>query len=262
MTLTLGVAALGTARILTRDRAGFGILAVGLAGTAMARPHVALLVVAAVVAAYLVRRTPSGQSLTGPLGKLAGIVVLGAAAALMLGSVKSTLGIDDFNRESVQVALDRASGQTDEGGSTFRGSTDLSPSRFPSAVIGVLFRPFPWEANNAQALIAAAEALFLLGLCVVGRYRIVAAVRQMLRVPYITFCVIYSVLFTYAFSSFSNFGVLTRQRVQLFPFFLVLLALPPLKIGRRSWRRVFVDDPELGNEVAGDGTTPGRVPVG
>ena len=62
--------------------------------------------------------------------------------------------------------------------------------------------------------------------------------------PYVAFCLTYTLLFVVAFSSFANFGILTRQRVQVFPFVLVLLALPlvPGRIGRkRSPTRERVD---------------------
>ena len=51
--------------------------------------------------------------------------------------------------------------------------------------------------------------------------------------PYVAFCRTYTLLFVFAFSSFANFGILTRQRVQVFPFVLVLLALPLASSGRR-----------------------------
>lgn len=259
MTLTLGLAALGAARILTRHRGGFVVTIAGLGGMAMVRPHVSMLVLIGLFGAYVLRRAPSGRSLAGPFGKLAGIVVLGVAVAVLLGSVRDFLGLDEFDEESVQLVLQETSARTSEAGSTFRSSTDLNPSRFPSALTSVLFRPFPWEARNAQAFIAAAEGLVLVGLFVAGRWRIVSAFRQMLRTPYVTFCVIYSVLFVYAFSGFSNFGILTRQRVQVFPFVLVLLAVPALRVDRRSWRRIFVEETTpaepASQTVSYDGTT-------
>jgi hypothetical protein len=44
--------------------------------------------------------------------------------------------------------------------------------------------------------------------------------------PYVTYAFVYSAVFVLAFSNFSNFGILARQRVQLLPLFLVLLAMP------------------------------------
>jgi len=37
---------------------------------------------------------------------------------------------------------------------------------------------------------------------------------------------VYSLLFVFAFSSIANFGILARERTQVLPFFLVLLAVP------------------------------------
>ena len=48
----------------------------------------------------------------------------------------------------------------------------------------------------------------------------------MRRQPYVAYCVGLIVAFIYAFSSFSNFGILARQRCQMLPFFLALLCLP------------------------------------
>jgi hypothetical protein len=42
----------------------------------------------------------------------------------------------------------------------------------------------------------------------------------------VAFVLVYSGLFVVAFSSIANFGILARERTQLLPFFLVLLAVP------------------------------------
>jgi hypothetical protein len=42
----------------------------------------------------------------------------------------------------------------------------------------------------------------------------------------VVFAVIYTLVFVYAFSTIGNFGILVRQRVQVYPLFFVLLALP------------------------------------
>jgi hypothetical protein len=57
-------------------------------------------------------------------------------------------------------------------------------------------------------------------------------VRSFRRLPYVTFVVVYGLLFIVAFSSIGNFGILARERCQLLPFFLVLLAVPGVRTRR------------------------------
>ncbi len=68
----------------------------------------------------------------------------------------------------------------------------------------------------------------MLVLCLLRLRWIWAAVRSLRRQPYVVFCLVYSGLFIVAYSSFANFGLLARQRVQLYPLFLVLLSIPPV----------------------------------
>ena len=44
------------------------------------------------------------------------------------------------------------------------------------------------------------------------------------RRPYVLFCIVYTGIFAFAWSSFANLGALARQRVQVWPFVLLLLA--------------------------------------
>jgi hypothetical protein len=53
------------------------------------------------------------------------------------------------------------------------------------------------------------------------------------RRPYIAFVLAYVAVFVFAFSSFANFGLLARQRLQVMPIFLVLLSIPSAKAASR-----------------------------
>lgn len=231
MTLGLGLIALGSARVLTGARHGFLVVGGGVVVTGLVRPHVAAMAVIALVVAYLFRRQPKGASITAPVGKVVGLVALGLALVLIVGQTKSLLGIDDFNADAVQTARQEVVQRTaGEAGSTFTTEdSDLDAGSFHIALLSVLFRPFPWEASNLQSAIAALEGLVLIALFVAGWRRVVGAIRSVVSTPYIVMAITYTVLFTYGFSSFSNFGILTRQRVQVLPFVLVLLALPPYR---------------------------------
>ena len=96
----------------------------------------------------------------------------------------------------------------------------------------MLFRPFPFEARNAQMLMQGLEGLLLIVLVVRAWPRLRRLPSLLRRNPYVTFCVVYMAAFIWAFSGFGNFGILARQRVLMIPFFVVLLALP--EVGR--WR--------------------------
>ncbi len=69
----------------------------------------------------------------------------------------------------------------------------------------------------------------LLGLFVWSLPRMVTLPRLMLRRPYVTFALTYTLGFVIAFANIGNFGILARQRSQLLPLFAVLLCLPPVR---------------------------------
>ena len=100
----------------------------------------------------------------------------------------------------------------------------------------MLFRPFPFEVHNVPALLAAIEGTVLMALFVLSWPRLRTIPGRLRKQPYVTFCLTYTVLFCLVFSAFQNFGILARERVMVYPFVLVLLALPAATASRRSGR--------------------------
>jgi len=144
----------------------------------------------------------------------------------------------------VVSVLSQTSERTAKGGSEFVPSALESPVRAPFAAATVLFRPFLFEVSNAQSLAASLETTFLLGLCLVRWRWIGAAILSIRRQPYIAMAIAYTGLFILAFSGFANFGLLARERAQLFPLFLVLLCVPAVirEVRRRSPSAVSLED--------------------
>jgi hypothetical protein len=237
MLLTLGLASYGVALLLSRRRGAYVYLALGLAGTAMVRPHVSVLVVAGLGFGYVLRRRPDKLSALGPVRSIISVVVLLVAGVVMLRVMGTFLGTDGFSSDSVNQTLANTQNRTADGGSTFEAQPVTSPIGLPMAIITVLFRPFPYEAHNMQSLIASAEGTVLLGMFVVGWRQLRGIPRALRRSPYVAYCLVFTILFCFAFSSFSNFGILTRERVQVFPTALVLLALPVAAAHQRQERR-------------------------
>jgi hypothetical protein len=259
MLFTLGIVAYGAAMVLRYRPLGYAVLAIGMIGTAAVRPHVTLIAFVAFFIAYLLRRRSWMASRLGLLGRIIGVAVLVGAGALVVAQTAHFFHVETIDTGSVEQVLDRATDQSAKGGSEFDAGRLTSPSEVPSATLSVLFRPYPWEAGNAQALVAATEGTLLLVIFILSLPRLIRVPRFSLRVPYVAFAFAYTALFILAFSTIGNFGLLTRQRTQVFPFVLVLLAIPP-----RS------RDPELRSEASrsrsrrspADDVTPTTAPVG
>jgi hypothetical protein len=160
------------------------------------------------------------------LAKVCGIIVLLVASFVLVNQVNSFFGIESFDTKSVDKVLEETRTQTGQGTSEFRAPEARSVLQLPQAVISILFRPFPFEANNLQAMISSAESTLLLVLFFRARSRLKGVPKMLLRTPYVAFSVMYLMLFAMAFSNFANFGIVVRQRVQVLPMALVLLAVP------------------------------------
>jgi hypothetical protein len=224
MLLCIGITANGASRLYTRGRLGFAVLALGLTGCAAVRPHIAVILLAAAFAGYLFRPAGPRATVLSPLAKIAGVVVLVVVSLVAVQRAATFFEVDEVNSQSVDQVLASTQERTDEGGSSFQAQRAHGPLAIPTAAVQVLLRPFPWEAHNAQALVTSFEGLLLIGLAWRGRRSLLSLPRR-LRRSYVLFCVLYSVAFVYAFSTFGNFGILARERVQVLPMVLALLCL-------------------------------------
>jgi hypothetical protein len=235
MLFTLGLAAYGVARILTgRVLRGAVVAGTALWLAALVRPHVAGMVGLGLAVAYMVGRTRSRAGWQAAVMKLLGLAAVIVLAALLLSQTTAFLkdsGLDP--EDGVASVLSENRERTEQGGSSFgTPRPGISPVQLPVSVVTILFRPFLFEANSIQVLITALESTVLLVLTVRRIRPIGRAVRSFRRLPYVTFVVVYGLLFIVAFSSIGNFGILARERCLLLPFFLVLLAVPGVR-GRR-----------------------------
>jgi hypothetical protein len=201
----------------------------------MVRPHVAGLLALALGTAYVLRPIRKELGALGPIAKVAGVVTVSVLALVLVAYT------DRFLEESaidtgggVTAVIRETTERTSQGGSGFEPSVLESPVRAPLAVVTVLFRPFIFEAHNVTAAVAALETTFLLGLTILRFRWIWGAIRSFRRRPYVAMALVYTGLFVLAFSGFANFGLLTRERVQLLPFFLLLLVIPPSGDGRAA----------------------------
>jgi hypothetical protein len=228
MIFTLGIATYGAARVLS------GVLGRGLVMTgfglwlmSFVRPHVAGMVAIALGAAYLIQRRKPSTSVLRPIARALGAVMVLALAVILANRTANFLKISEPGPSGFVNELEQTAERSDQGGSEYEPIIVRSPAQLPAAVATVLVRPFPFEANSAQALAASLEASFLLVLSILRWRWIWNSLKLIRRRPYIALAAAYTGIFIVAFASFPNFGLLARQRVQVLPFCLVFLSIPP-----------------------------------
>jgi len=128
------------------------------------------------------------------------------------------------------------------------GSTDVSSisgilQSVPAAINVTLFRPYPWEVTKVVTLLSSVESLaFLLGtLFVLFRGKIIPVFTKAVSTPEVVMGLGYALIlgFVVGFISF-NFGVLTRFKTPLLPFYtasLVVLYFKATSAGRPKKKR-------------------------
>jgi hypothetical protein len=224
MAFGLGLAAFGLARVLRGEWRALVPLVAGLTVSALVRPHVALIVVAAGVGAVIMNsgRTSSG----GVATRLLAGGGLGGIGSLLSDAVERLFNVQDLNVTTVSAALDLANHRSAQGGSSFVAARIESIGDVPWGVVTVLLRPLPYEANSAAGLLAAVEGIVLAVLLIGAIPRLVAALGKLRTEAYVAYALGFVAIFVFLFSALGNFGILTRQRTMLTPLLLVLVSLP------------------------------------
>lgn len=128
-----------------------------------------------------------------------------------------TLGVSGGER-----VVQTVNANTSIGGSAFQASGSLAVRLALSPLF--LVRPFPWEAHNVQALIAATEGLFILYLLLRHRRSLLRSLVGWRTRPFATFLLLYSSMFVLGYgASILNFGILTRMRIMVLSTLILLM---------------------------------------
>jgi hypothetical protein len=188
------------------------------------RPHMLAIVTIASAIAYGVGKVQTRRMamLSRPIG-VAFLVVL-VVASVSAGT--QFLGMDKLSVDSIDAQLQATTERTAYGSSSFDpGDTSLSPANLPRGLVTVLFRPFPWEAGGTLPLLASFESLAVIGLMLWRHQSLITAVRRWRSDPFLLYCMLLLVAYGMTFSSFANFGLLSRQRSLVLPALYALIAV-------------------------------------
>jgi hypothetical protein len=228
MMLALGVTTFGCARVLARQRRGYPVMVLGTFMGIFTRPDEFALLLGGFTIAVLFRGHDSRRQLRavrriGTFVFLVGILIL--TAVLTAKFVKA-------NPASVSKALNNI--HSKNGGSSALaaglGSSNVpyssDPLLYPRDIYTVLFDPLPITARSITQLLASMENTVILILVLTSLRRLRLVYRASRERPYVLLATFYTLGFIYIFAALGNLGLITRERVLLFPYFLVLLAIP------------------------------------
>jgi len=243
--LGLGAASYGAARLLERHAGGWVSFVLGTSLVFLVRPHVAAVLLGALGVAFLFRR--GRMSVIGPVVRLSLVGLIMVATSWVLGQAVARFlpNAADNSLDAVDQLLNKAAYGTAEGGSTIESVVPNSLLDYPFALVNVLIRPFLFEAGNVTQLVAALETTLLLTLAVLSWRRLRNLPIMVFRRPYLLFSIVYIGVFSFAWSAFMNLGALARQRVQVWPFLLLLLVVPEVVEKAREAKRTYAVRPML-----------------
>ena len=225
MTFTLGIAAYGAARVLARQPRGYPLMLLGILMGVAIRPNESTLFVGGFAVAIFFRMRAPGQTMNG-LRRLITLVSL-VAALIVLGVL--TWKFLHTSSTSITGVLKKIGSNNTGQGAGF-GSSNVSyspdPLLYPRDVYTVLFDPLPFSARSPVQFLAALENTIIVVLIATSLRRLRVVWRAARLRPYVMLCLTFSLAFLYTFAALGNLGLIERERTVMFPFFLVLLAIP------------------------------------
>ncbi len=232
MTVSLGLVALGCAKVLVHESGGFRLVTLGVLAGALIRPNELLVILGGFAVALMVRPQPDGPG-SNMLKRVGGLLFM----ALLLGvSIFITLHYFKLGRGSGGSLSLSATNKNNQGTGLGHGSSGLgyssSPLRWPIDAYTVLFDPLPFNAHGAGEYAAALENTVILGVIISSYRQLRILPRVAFARPYVMMCLVYSIGFIYAFAALGNLGLIYRERVMLLPFLMVLLSIPRTPKGR------------------------------
>ena len=221
MVFTMGIASYGAA-CLFAHRLPRGIIAttIGIAGMCMVRPHIALVACGGLILAVLFRRNRGGGS------RILSILFVVLATLVVVRVASSFFGIQAFNRTSIQAQINDTSAHHRAGRiGLYAGDGELT-ARLPARRGDRAVSPVPVRGALGPGDDHLDRRCRARGPDAPRRPPILASLRRSRDYPYFMYALGAMLVFIVAFSGFSNFGLLARERAVIQPLFFVFLTLP------------------------------------
>ena len=199
--------------ITTSKRASLLNIAIAFFFMFMVRPHIAALIMVSYVVYFIIK------SKVHFIFKMFILPIIGFGLFISVGFVQQYIGLDEASLDSVSGYIDGRQGLNSRGGS----SLDIASMSYPMQMFTYIFRPLPFEASSAVALVTSLENTIILFLFIYILIKSKFNFRPFIQGKNLW-------LFTYVFITCSilamttaNLGIATRQKWMFMPVLLYLL---------------------------------------
>ncbi len=236
MLVGLGLAAYGVALILSGRALGYVYAIVGGALALVIRPDELVILAVAFALAMVVRGLFRQGRAFRPLRVAASVVVV--VGFVVLTGTEAAHFVHAAGGNGLSGTLNQVGANNQGVGAGFGSSAvpySSNPLYYLRDVYTVLFDPPPFLAHSVTQLAAAAENTLILVVILLSFRQLRCLFRVSLQRPYVFVCLIYSVMFMYAFAALGNLGLITRERTLLLPFLFVLLCVPLAPEGQHPY---------------------------
>jgi len=201
------------------DTRGWSLIVVGLVLASMVRPHIGAFLAISLFISFLVTDISRGGRRMIGLKLLLFPVFFIVCLAVVIYS-RDSLQLNTVDDASARAEFSYTNNQI--GGSAFGEGESVEQRLAQSPVL--MFRPFPWEANNLTAVLTSVEGVMLFLVVFLRRRSLFRLLRNARSSPLAVFALLFFLMFSFVFSiSISNFGLLARQRVMVLPLVLTLI---------------------------------------
>lgn len=207
-------------RLVHGSKKAVAVYFIGLAAMCLIRPHIAIVIALSGMIVLAVRFRKANPAMKTAL-------LISALGVVGIGSLIFSVYLDDMPDTPLIDKVSISLAALSDGGSSMDVDITSWPDLFTHAgegLIAVLFRPFPWEASSASIAAAAVYRIPLITAEILAILYFVQK-RRAPRRPFVKFCGFYCLFLVLFFAvTTANIGTLERERVQLMPFLLLLVA--------------------------------------
>lgn len=198
---------------VSTSKKGLLLIAIAFFAMFMVRPHIAFIILVSYIIYFIIK------SKVHFVFKLFILPIIGIGVFLSVGFVQQYVGLEEASLDSVGSYVDGRQGVNSQGGS----SLDIASMSYPMQMFTYVFRPLPFEASSAVALVTSLENTILLFLFIYILFKSKFNFRPFIHDKNLW-------LFTYVFltctilaMTTANLGIATRQKWMFMPVLIYLL---------------------------------------